>query len=468
MKQVLSLALATALLAGCVSAPSTEPSEVALKPQTLGLGATPAPQIGDAWWKAFGDPQLDALVNQALNGSPTLAAAMARLREAQSELSASRAATYPQVSLDAQETRERFSKDYIIPPPYGGTTQWIGTTQANLSWSLDLFGKLSDQIDKDRAAANAGALDAEAARLLLAGNVTQAYIALSRAYLLSDVAAEAVKQREAIASLTNGRVNSGLDSEASRQQAAALLAGAREDLIRANANRDLAVHQIAALIGRGADAYAITRPQLNDAALALPATLPADLLARRADIAAAQARIAAATAGREVAHDAFYPDINLIGLAGWAAIGLAPMFSAAAAQYGAGPAIHLPIFDAGKIRADYAGATAGLDLSVADYNEAVVTAVKEAADALTQLRAVEDQSVQQKAALAAAQASFDLATKRYRSGLSPQLNVLDSEDLLIQTRRQQAALTADTASARVALVMALGGGFKPLPSKDTP
>jgi NodT family efflux transporter outer membrane factor (OMF) lipoprotein len=467
MKHLLSLLLTAALLAGCVSAPSTKPSEKPLKPETLGLSATPEPQIADAWWTAFGDPQLDALVDRALKGSPTLAAAMARLREAQSELSASRAATYPQASLDGQETRERFSKDYIIPPPYGGTTQWVGTVQANLSWSLDLFGKLSAEVDKARATANAAALDAAAARLLLAGNVTQAYIALSRAYVLSDVAQEAVKQREGILSLTAGRVNSGLDNEASRQQAEALLASAREDLIRANANRDIAVHQIAALIGRGADAYTVTRPQLNDTALALPTTLPADLLARRTDIAAAQSRIEAAISGRQMAHAAFYPDINLIGLAGWAAIGLGPMFSSAALQYGAGPAIHLPIFDAGKIRADYAGATAELDLSVADYNEAVVTAVKQTADALTQLRAVEDQGVQQKLALGAAQASFDLATRRYRSGLSPQLNVLNVEDLLIQTRREQAALAADTASARVALVMALGGGFKPISKPDT-
>ncbi len=467
MKRVLSLALTTTLLAGCISAPSTTPSEKALKPETLGLSAVPAPQISDAWWKEFGDPQLDALVDEALKGSPTLAASLARVRAAQSELSASRAATYPQVTLDGQETRERFSGAYIIPPPYGGTTQWVGTVQANLSWSLDLFGKLSAGIDKDRATAKAAGLDAEAARLMLAGNVTQAYIALSRAYVLADVASEAVKQREAILSLTNGRVKSGLDSEASQKQAEALLASAREDLIRADANRDLAVHEIAALIGRGADAYTITRPQLNDAALALPATLPADLLARRADIAAAEARIDAAMSGREVARKAFYPDINLLGLAGWAAIGLGPMFSSAAQQYGAGPAIHLPIFDAGKLRADYAGATAGLDESVADYNAAIVTAVKQTADALTDLRAVRDQSVQQKAALAAAQTSFDLATRRYRSGLSPQLNVLDSEDLLIQTRRQQAALDADTASARVALVMALGGGFKPNP-ENTP
>jgi NodT family efflux transporter outer membrane factor (OMF) lipoprotein len=459
VKRLIALALTGALLGGCVSAPSTTPSQTALKPETLGLGATPTPAISDVWWTSFGDPQLDRLVDEALKGSPTLAVAMARVRQAQSQLSSTRAGTYPQLTFDAQETRERFSNDYIIPPPFGGTTQWIGTVQANLSWSLDLFGKEAAQVERARADAHAAELDATAARLMLAGSVTQAYIALWRAYVLIDVAQETVTQQQGILSLTSGRVRAGLDNPASQKQAEALVAIARQDLISAVAMRDLAVHQIAALIGRGADAYDISRPRLDDAALALPQVLPADLLARRADIAAAEARIDAAFQGREVARKAFYPDVNLLGLAGWAAIGLAPMFSASALNYGAGPAIHLPIFDAGKLRADYAGATAGLDAAVGDYNESVVVAVRQTADALTQLKNLQDQEGEQKTALAAADASFKLATERYRSGLSPQLNALNAESLLIQSRRQNAALGADIASARVTLLMAIGGGF---------
>ena len=459
MNRLLSALLATTLLAGCVDAPSTVPSQTALKPQSLGLSAAPTPAIVDAWWKAFGDPQLDALVDQALKGSPTLQVALARMREAQAQLSVSRAATYPQLTLDGQEQRTHFSSNYIIPPPYAGTMQWYGQVQANLSWSLDLFGKQAAQVDAARSSAEAAALDAEAARLALAGTVTQAYISLDRAYLLADVADETVKQREGVLRLTAGRVNSGLDSKASDEQAKALLAIAKEDQIRANAARDLAVHQIAALIGRGADAYNISRPKLNRSALALPAVLPADLLARRADIAAVEARIDAATSGRHAAHQAFYPDINLIGAAGFAAIGLSTLFNGSSGQYGIGPAIHLPIFDAGELRAKYAGATAQLDEAVAGYNQSVVGAVKQTADAITQLQALEGQAAQQGEALRASNASFDLATRRYRSGLSPQLNVLSAEDVLIQAKRQDAAISADLLSSRVSLLMALGGGY---------
>jgi outer membrane protein TolC len=135
------------------------------------------------------------------------------------------------------------------------------------------------------------------------------------------------------------------------------------------------------------------------------------------------------------------------------------MFTSAAQQYGGGAAIHLPIFDAGKLRADYAGATAQLDEAVADYNQSVVTAVKQTADALTQIDNLRQQTGEQTIALDAANASFDLATRRYRSGLSPQSNALDAETILIQARRQNATLAADTASARVALLMAIGGGY---------
>lgn len=461
MKRLSIVVLPLLLLSACVDTPSTTPSQVALKPDALGLASAPAPQIGTAWWTAFNDPQLDTLVDQAIAGSPTLAAATARLHAAQSQLSESRAATYPQATFDAQELRERFSKTYIIPPPYGGTTQWFGTIQANLSWDIDFWGRQSAMVDKARSTAGASALDAQAARLMLEGAVTKAYIQLASAYELADVAADAVKTRNSVLALTNTRFRNGLENAASVKQTQAQLSEAKEALTAANSNRDLAVHALAALVGRGADLYGtITRPTLNlETTLPLPEALPADLLARRPDILAAQARIDAAVSGREVARTAFYPDVNLVGLVGWASIGLSPLFSAAALNYGAGPAIHLPIFDAGKLRAEYADATADLDLSVADYNGAVVNAVKETADALTQDHALDSEVRDQRDALAAADAGFRISQTRYRNGLSPQLNTLDAEDTLIDARRGTALLDGEAASARVSLLLAVGGEF---------
>ena len=451
------------LLAGCVDAPSTTPSEVALKPDSVGLSGSAAPQIEPGWWTAFHDSQLDRLVAQAISGSPTLAAALARLREAQSVLSENRANTYPQANFDTQIVRERLSDIYIYPPPYAGTTRWIATIQGDVSWDLDLWGHQSAMVDKARASANASALDAEAARLALEGAVTQTYVQLASAYALADVAADAVKTRAGVLAVTNTRFKSGLENAASLKQAEAELSQAKEALTAANGNRDLALHALAALVGRGADIYStINRPTIDfETALPLPETLPADLLARRPDILAAQARIDAGASGREVARTAFYPDVNLMGLAGWAAIGLSPLFSATSLNYGAGPAIHLPIFDAGKLRAEYAGATAELDASVADYNGAVVNAVKQTADALTQSRALESELRDQRQAVVAASEGFRIAQTRYRNGLSPQLNVLDVENEFLAARQLQVSLEGQAASARISLLIAVGGGFEP-------
>ncbi len=456
----LSLLLAAALLASCAGAPPAH-QVVALPPETLGLGAAPAPTIAADWWKAFGDPQLDTLVARALAGSPTLATAMARLRQAETQVSLARAATLPQAGFEAKDQYVRLSGNYTIPPPYGGSWQWVGTVQANLSWSLDLFGKQETHLAQLRRGAEAAALDAAAARLALAGSVTQAYISLARAYALSDVATANVTQREGVRVITVNRVAHGLETTAAQRIAEAQAAAAQVELARINGLKDIAIHEIAMLTGRGADAYDIGRPKLNRAALTLPQTLPADLLARRADIAAAKARIATASAGEELARKAFYPDINLLGTFGWAALGLGDLFAADSLQYGLGPAVNLPLFDAGARRARYEGAASDVDAAIASYNQAVLGAIREAADAVSALRTLDAQSTPLANMRTAAEAGADLAARRYEHGLAPQLTVFSAQDVVIQARREDAVLATDAASARVALVMAMGGGFIP-------
>jgi NodT family efflux transporter outer membrane factor (OMF) lipoprotein len=232
---------------------------------------------------------------------------------------------------------------------------------------------------------------------------------------------------------------------------------------RAEAERDMAVHAIAALAGEGAEHYAdITRPTLAvDAALPLPGRLPADLLSRRPDILAAQARIVAAMRGRDAAHADFYPNINLVAAIGFQSLALGNLFSADALVAGAGPAIHLPIFDAGRLRAQYARATADLDGAVADYNGAVTGAVRQTADALTQVSSLSDQRLDQQKALEAADRALKLAEERYRLGLSGQIPMLTAESTLLTARRQMAALVAESAGQRVTLLLAVGGGFVP-------
>jgi NodT family efflux transporter outer membrane factor (OMF) lipoprotein len=451
------------LLSGCVSAPPTTPQVTQTAIASLGLGTTPAPRFDQDWWKAFNDPQADRLVAQALDRNPSLQSALARIRAAQSELSAARALDYPQVSLDAQEQRELLSNRYGLLAPYGGSWRWVGDAQAHLSWSLDFWGKQAALIDKARSTAEASSLDAAAARLALAGMFAQTYIALSLAWQNLNIAKLTVTERQTILDLTQSRVTSGLENEASLEQARALLAMAKIEVRRAEAARDLAVHAIAALVGEGAAAYpAITRPAAAlETALPLPETLPADLLSRRPDVLAARARISAAMHGRDAAHADFYPNINLVAAIGFQALGLSNLLSADALTMGVGPALHLPIFDAGRLRAQYARATADLDTAVADYNGAVVTAVRQTADALTQVASLSDQRLEQQKALDSATRALKLAEERYRLGLSGQIPMLTAESTLLTARQQMAALVAESTAQRVTLLLSLGGGFDP-------
>lgn len=462
MKKPLAL-LAALLLAGCVSAPTTTPQVSQVAPGKLGLGGPAAAQFPDEWWKAFHDPQVDRLAAMTLASNPTLQGALARIRAAQAELSVARADDLPQVNLDGQDQRELFSKKYIFPPPYGGEYQWFGQVEANLSWNIDFWGKQAAIIARARDNAKAAALDAAAARLALSGALAETYINLLLAYEDSDIADETVAERQGILDLTQGRYNAGLENESAVEQAKALLALARADEKRTLAQRDLDVHAIAALTGQGAAAYAsITRPEPNlDTALPLPKELPADLLSRRPDILAAEARVEAAAKGREAAHADFYPNINLAAFAGFQAIGLSTLFSGGSFTYGAGPAIHLPIFDAGKIRADYAGATADLDNAVEAYNGTVLDAVRQTADAMTQVASLESQRGDQQAALDSATRSFALAQTRYRTGLSDQIVMLNAESTLLTAREQMAALIANSTIQRVTLLLSIGGGFTP-------
>lgn len=456
-----SALLSALLLTACVSSPPTTPQLAEVKQAELGLDGAPAPRVDGDWWKAFGDPQVDRLAVQLVAGNPTLAGALARMRAAQSELAVNQANDLPQVSLDGSEQRTLFSKNYIIPPPFGGTWRWYGSLTTNLSWNLDFWGKQAALIAQSRNKAEAAGLDADAARLALAGVLAQTYIDLLLNYQYGDIADATVREREGILSISQGRFEAGLENGSAVAQARSLLSIAKADQLRFAAAREMDIHAIAALVGQGAGAYAdIKRPTPNlDVVLPLPEKLPADLLARRPDILAARARVEAGVEGRKAAHADFYPDINLEALAGFQAIGLSNLLTGDSLALGVGPALHLPIFDAGKLRAQYAHATADLDASVADYNGAVLNAIKQVADAMTQVKSLQAQRLQQAAAVAEADRAFRIAEDRYRSGLDTQLPMLTAESTLLQARQALVGVTAAATQQRITLLLTVGGTY---------
>lgn len=449
-------------LAGC-AIPDARPVLTPKAPAALGLSAVPAPAIAGDWWRSFGDPQLDRLVEDALAGNPSLDTALARVRQASAIFAGARADDGPNVAFDANPQVARLSGRYQIPPPYAGTVRFVGTAQAGLTWNLDLFGRQKAVIEQARGQVRAAQLDMAAARLAIAGSVVQTYIDLARAERVAAIADRTIRTREASLHLVQVRIRYQLASKLDSEAAQTLLEQARQTLLRARSARATAANALAALAGRGADyAAAVAPASLKlDTAIPLPAALPIDLLARRPDIAAALVRIDAANAGQLAARRAFYPDINLMGLIGLQAIDIGNFLNPDAAAAGIGGAIHLPIFDHGRLKAGLANATAGIDLAIADYNERVVAAVREASDALTRIASLDADMGRQREVVRGFAETNRLNAVRVSSGLSSRLDLVDNDIRQLDAELTYANLVADAAAQRVALILALGGGFDP-------
>ena len=450
------------LLSACITPPPVSPVAKPVDHGTdLGLQGAPT-QAQDAWWAAYRDPQLDRLVKDALSGSPTLEQSLARLRLAQATAEAARAALWPNLSYDADLSRERLSGKDVIPPPYAGTKVWRGAEDLNFSWELDFWGRQSSLLRQARGEASAAELDAAAARLAIIGSVVRTYFELERSYELVEVAEREERQRQEILDITQHRFEAGLDTNVELRQAAGAVPQARVVRLTVQAEIDRDVHLLAALAGHGADHYMqIQRPHLQaDATVAMPTALPVDLLARRPDILASRLRVDAARAGLRAARADFYPNIDLLGLAGTQAVGLDNLFHSHAAAFGVGPALHLPVFDAGRLRAKYRASTAGIDIAQTAYNEAVLTAVQETADQLSNIGALNASLVEEQKSLDDAEEAFRLATDRYRAGVATYLTVLTTETEVLAQRREHIDLEWARASARVTLLIDVGGDFR--------
>jgi NodT family efflux transporter outer membrane factor (OMF) lipoprotein len=223
------------------------------------------------------------------------------------------------------------------------------------------------------------------------------------------------------------------------------------------------VHALAALVGRGPDFYTqINTPTLAlDSVPAVPDALPADLLGRRADLLAGRSRIEAAAAGRDVAKAEFLPNVNIVALFGTLSLGLDNAFKGSSTEYGVGPAIHLPIFEGGRLKANYKGAVAGIDENIAAYNGAVLSAVRDAADAITGVQTSDLDLTAQLRIVNGLRETVRLDQVRTDTGLGSRLDAIDSGFRLLTAEQALVELQAQAFSHRIRLIAALGGGFDP-------
>jgi NodT family efflux transporter outer membrane factor (OMF) lipoprotein len=457
---------AVLVVAGCASSAGIGSTARVLESGAVGLPAAPDAAANETlhadWWRDWGDAEMSTLIEQALQAQPSLKVAEARLRRAQAATAGEQASEGPQLNASADATRQRFSANSIYPAPLGGSMRTLANAQLAGSWEIDFFGRHRAAIEAAVGSERAAAAELQAARNVLASQVAQTYLQLGRLLAQRDVARQALAQRDQMLGLIRQRVDAGLDTRVELKQGEGALPEARVQIEQLDEQIAMARHALAALAARPAQTYDQLQPDLlSMKALALPAVLPADLLGRRPDVSAARWRMEAATKGVDSAKAQFYPNVSLTAFVGLSSIGLDRLIESGSQQYGVGPAIHLPIFDAGRLRAQLRAKTADLDAAVESYNGAVLDAVRETADQLQARQSVQRQREQQAQARDAAEAAYDIATQRYRAGLSSYLTVLTAETSLLNQRRLNVDLQARELSAQVALVRALGGGFEP-------
>lgn len=465
------LALVSAMLAltGCVSmGPQPQLARLnddaaANSSRAIGSLATEtAAWPAQDWWRAYGDPQLDRLVEGARAASPTIAGALARVRQAAALEGMAASALGPQASASLRSARQRYSENGSVPKPLAGSWQWVNDASVNLGYELDFWGKNAASVAAAAGRVNARQAEAQAASLAVSTAMVQAYLRLDHLYAQRDLAEQELRQRSRILELVQQRVSAQLDSNAELKQAEIGVPAARGQLAALDEAIALTRGQIAALGAQGQDAAdSIVRPQLHlDRPRGAPADIPAALLGRRPDLVALRWQVEAASGEIDVAKAQFYPTVNLSVSGGLASLGFDRLLQGGSRSFAAGPLVTLPLLDGGRLRSNLAARNAEFDIAAEGYNAAVIEALRDVTAQLISLRWLGERAREQEQALAAAEKAYELAEQRYRAGLGNFVQVLIAETQVVAQRRAQAELDARAYELDVNLVRALGGGYQ--------
>lgn len=452
-------------LAGCSLAPKLEQPQVEipaqfkqLSPEERGRWKTAQPaeaQPRGEWWRAFGDPALDALEAEALEGNQSLKALAARVSQARALVGVARSERTPRVDAG-------FGPSRIKPPQAPAATQWRGLV--TVSYEVDLFGRVSDGIAAARGDYEALQAAYFSVQLALQADVAQTYFALREADEELELLRDTLRLREASVRLLARRFDLGDISELDLARALTELETTRSEAIALERRRAQIEHALALLLGRPPAAFDLERAPLVTALPAIPAGLPSSLLERRPDVASAARGMAAANARIGVAKAAFFPVLNLTAQGGYESGELSELFRWSSRTWALGPlfgtVLTMPIFDGGRNRANLERSYSALEEAVADYRQQVLVAFAEVEDSLVDVRTLDEQSQATRAAAAAASRALAIAQSRYRSGATGYLDVIDAQRSLLAVQRLDTQVRGARAGATVALVRALGGGWE--------
>ena len=455
--------LAIALFGGCAVGPDyvRPESEVPQAYKEAGAWKLAQPQDEASrgrWWEIFKDPQLDALLEQVEISNQNVLASEAQFRRARSLLAASRAGYFPTVAADASITRSRSPTGLV-----GGTTagRIITNRSASLDagWELDLWGRVRRTVESNEANAQASAADLAAARLSAQAALASNYFLLRVLDAQKQILDENVGALQRSLDLTKNRYAAGVAAKVDLVQAETQLKSTLADAVDTGVQRAQLEHAIAVLIGKPPATFSLPPTALAVTMPAIPPAVPSALLERRPDIAAAERTVAAANAQIGVAKAAYFPALSLSGSLGSRAADASQWFTAPSRFWSIGPALSLPLFDAGLRRAQTDQAIAAYDATVAEYRQAVLTGFQEVEDNLAALRILEEEAKVQEDAVRAARESVILTTNQYKAGTVSFLNVAVVQASQLNNERTAMGILGRRLVAAVTLVKALGGGW---------
>lgn len=411
------------------------------------------------WWKRFNDPQLDGLLVRALQESPSIRLALAKIDQARAMSNLAGAALEPRMDGQAATTEQRFSSHGTTPKPVAGSWHYVTQGTLGVQYEFDFWGRNRETLAGALGRQHASEIDAAAARLILSTAVVQTYIALQNTDDEIAVEEDQLRRQLDILALTSKRVQAKMDTLIDLKQAQEGIPVRKGAIAALKEHRELLEHELAALVGSTATSPILAPPTLRlPTEVVLPSRLPAELIGRRPDVVALRWRIEASGHDIAAAKASYYPNINLVAFAGLQSLGLDNFLQTENRILGLGPAFSLPIFDGGRRDAQLTLQGASYDTMVETYNGTVLAALKDVADQLTSLKWLQARMSEQTQAVSTAQDAADLVRRRYAVGLATYVQVLMSEDAVLQQRRGLVDLQARALSLDVALCRAIGGG----------
>jgi len=425
-------------------------------------GAQPRDEIAKGnWWVVFGDPVLDGLEQQAATANQNLKAAVERVDEARALARVTQAQLYPAINADVSASRQHVGANRPIQPGQTATsyTYNVFTLPLDLSYEIDLFGKIRRSLQASRADYQASVAAYQTVLLTLRSNLAQDYFNLR--YLDADraVLRENIKVQQDFLDLTRKRYEGGLASGLDVAAAETQLDTTKALYVGDERQRDELEHAIAVLLGKPPSEFSLAENPLNLTPPVLPEGLPSDLLERRPDIAEAERQMAADSARIGVARAAYFPDLSLTASGGFLSESLSNLLSGSSTAWYVTPLFSVPIYQGGRIKANYQYAQAVYREAVDNYRQQVLVAFQQVEDGLSDLRVLEDQGQAQGLAVQASQRTVNISTARYKEGLAEYLEVLTADNALLQNERTASQILGMRLVSSVQLINALGGGW---------